>query len=392
MILPTPPEEILIVDDTPANLKLLSQILTDQGYKVRVAVNGAQALASIDLAMPDLILLDVKMPGIDGFEVCRQLKTNPKTNKIPVIFISALDDLKDKLEGFNVGGVDYISKPFQIEEVKARVESHLFIRRAQQILEINNKRMQRELNLAGHLQKNFLPQKFSDVEGWEISAALQPASETSGDFYDLFRLEDGKLAILIADVVDKGVSAALLMVLTWALLRERIQSWPEQPEAIFSEVNQRILSILKDLEFVTVFLGILTPQTGKLIYANAGHNPPLIFQTRKEGILQLNRTGMPLGLSEENQWTQETAELSVGDVMLLYTDGLTEACNPSGEYAGLDRLINCVQPVIQHRADEIKNHIENELQTFLSNHAPQDDMTLMVVKRVAESRQITKPN
>jgi DNA-binding response OmpR family regulator len=168
MILPTPLEEILVVDDTPANLKLLSQILTDQGYKVRVAVNGAQALASIDLAVPDLILLDVKMPGINGFEVCRQLKANPKTNKVPVIFISALDDLKDKLKGFSVGGVDYISKPFQIEEVKARVESHLFIRRAQQILEINNKRMQRELNLAGHLQKNFLPQKFTDVEGWEF--------------------------------------------------------------------------------------------------------------------------------------------------------------------------------------------------------------------------------
>jgi sigma-B regulation protein RsbU (phosphoserine phosphatase) len=392
MILPTPPEEILIVDDTPANLKLLSQILTDQGYKVRVAVNGAQALASIGLAVPDLILLDVKMPGIDGFEVCRQLKANPKTNKVPVIFISALDDLKDKLEGFSVGGVDYISKPFQIEEVKARVESLLFIRRAQQILEINNKRMQRELNLAGHLQKNFLPQKFIDVEGWEISAALQPALETSGDFYDLFRLADGKIAILIADVVDKGVSAALLMVLAWALLRERILSYPEQPEAIFSEVNQQILSILQDLEYVTAFLGILTPQTGKLIYANAGHNPPIIFQSREKGILQLNRTGMPLGLSEETQWTQATAELNVGDVLLLYTDGLTEACNLSGEFSGLDRLINCVGPVTHHRAHEIKNHIENELQAFLSNHPPQDDMTLMVLKRVAEPKQNTQPH
>jgi phosphoserine phosphatase RsbU/P len=158
--------------------------------------------------------------------------------------------------------------------------------------------------------------------------------ETSGDFYDLFRLADGKLAILIADVVDKGVSAALLMVLTWALLRERIQSLPEQPEAIFSEVNQRILSILQDLEYVTAFLGILNPQTGKLIYANAGHNPPIIFQSREKGILQLNRTGMPLGLSEETQWTQATAELNVGDVLLLYTDGLTEACNLAGEFAG----------------------------------------------------------
>jgi sigma-B regulation protein RsbU (phosphoserine phosphatase) len=389
MILPTPIEEILVVDDTPANIKLLRQILIDQGYKVRVAVNGSQALASVDLAVPNLILLDVKMPGIDGFEVCRQLKANPKTNKVPVIFISALDALGDKLKGFSVGGVDYISKPFQIEEVKARVESHLFIRRAQQILEFNNKRMQRELNLAGHLQKNFLPQKFTDVKGWELSAALQPALETSGDFYDLFRLADGNIAILIADVVDKGVSAALLMVLTWALLRERIQSLPDQPEAIFSAVNQQILSILQDLEYVTAFLGILNPQTGKLIYANAGHNPPLIFQSGEMGVLQLNRTGMPLGFSEETQWTQATAELNVGDVLLLYTDGLTEACNLAGEFAGVDRLVNCVQHVIHHGADEIKNHIEIELKAFLSNHPPQDDMTLMVVKRVAEPKQRT---
>ena len=381
MIKSTEPEEILIVDDIPANLKLLSQILRDHGYKVRVAVNGSQAIESTHLAMPNLILLDVKMPDIDGFEVCRQLKANPRTEKVPVIFISALDDLKDKLDGFHAGGVDYISKPFQIEEVLARVESHLFIRRAHQLLEMTNKRMQRELNLAGHLQMNFIPQKFPQLPNWEFSAALQPAMETSGDFYDLFQLADGRLAIIIADVVDKGVAAALLMVLAWSLLRERILSFPDQPERIFSEVNHQILSILKDLEYVTTFLGILEPQSGKLTYANAGHNPPLLFQMQENKIVQLVRTGIPLGLSEETQWMQETVTLNVDDVLLLYTDGVTEACNPSGEYAGVDRLIKCVQPKINHSADDIKTQIKNELLTFLSNQPPQDDLTLMVLKR-----------
>ena len=376
-------QEILIVDDTPANLKLLSQILTVNGYNVRVAVNGAQALTSIDMAQPDLILLDIKMPGMNGFEVCQQLKANPKTQDIPVIFISALDDLQDKLDGFNAGGLDYISKPFQIEEVLARVNAHLYIRRARQILESNNQRMQRELNLAWHLQRNFIPQKLPIFPGWEFSASIQPARETSGDFYDLLELPDGKIAFFIADVVDKGVSAALLMVLTWSLLRERILSTPDQPRQVLADVNQRMLAILTDLEFVTAFLGVLDRHTGQLTYANAGHNPPLIFRSKHEQILRLSRTGLALGLFEETSWTQGEVMLNPGDVLLLYTDGVPEACNPSGEFMGLDRLIQCVDPLIQDSAEGIKTVIETKLNIFLSDQPPQDDLTLMVVKRSA---------
>nr|MDQ2999146.1 response regulator [Chloroflexota bacterium] len=117
--------DILIVDDTPANLTVLSAILSKRGYRVRPAINGALALKAAQKAAPDLILLDVQMPGLDGYEVCRQLKAGAQTRAIPVIFISALDDVLDKVEAFQVGGADYITKPFQIEEVLARVENQL---------------------------------------------------------------------------------------------------------------------------------------------------------------------------------------------------------------------------------------------------------------------------
>jgi PleD family two-component response regulator len=117
--------DILIVDDTPANLNVLSAILGKRGYRVRPAINGALALKAAQKAAPDLILLDVQMPGLDGYEVCRQLKRDAQTRDIPVIFISALDDVLDKVEAFQAGGVDYITKPFQIEEVLARVENQL---------------------------------------------------------------------------------------------------------------------------------------------------------------------------------------------------------------------------------------------------------------------------
>jgi len=124
-----PPASILIVDDTPANLNVLSTILTQQGYKVRPANNGEVALVVAQRATPDLILLDIQMPGMNGFEVCRRLKEIDQTRDIPVIFISALDEVLDKVEAFEVGGVDYITKPFQILEVLARIEHQLTLRR-----------------------------------------------------------------------------------------------------------------------------------------------------------------------------------------------------------------------------------------------------------------------
>lgn len=126
---------ILIVDDTPANLRLLSNMLSDQGYKVRSVINGQMALTAIHAAPPDLILLDIRMPGMSGYEVCTALKADATTREIPVIFISALDEIQDKVKAFTVGGVDYVTKPFQFEEVLARVETHLTLRNLQRQLQ-----------------------------------------------------------------------------------------------------------------------------------------------------------------------------------------------------------------------------------------------------------------
>lgn len=136
---PLAKDDILIVDDTPDNLRLLSQILSERRYRVRAVTGGERALASVRLARPDLILLDIKMPDVDGFTVCRALKADRNTADIPVIFISALDDVADKVQAFAAGGVDYVTKPFQWEEVLARVETHLALRRLQQKLERANR-------------------------------------------------------------------------------------------------------------------------------------------------------------------------------------------------------------------------------------------------------------
>jgi diguanylate cyclase (GGDEF)-like protein len=157
-----PNGEILIVDDIPANLRLLKAMLADQGYHVRPARNGELALMNARSAPPDLILLDIKMPGLNGYEVCEQLKADPRTRHIPIIFLSALGQTEDKVKAFTLGGVDYITKPFQIEEVLARVEVHLALQQAKQQLDAQNKQLQSQIIQIEDLQASLREQAIRD--------------------------------------------------------------------------------------------------------------------------------------------------------------------------------------------------------------------------------------
>jgi sigma-B regulation protein RsbU (phosphoserine phosphatase) len=382
-------ESILIVDDAPANLRLLADMLTARGYRVRAVTSGDRALTSARAAPPDLILLDIRMHGMNGYEVCQQLKAERQTRHIPVIFISALDELHDKVQAFEVGGVDYVTKPFQGEEVLARVETHLALRRLQnqlrdanrQLIEANQK-MERELALAGKVQASFLPPKLQVEAGWQIATMLKPARQTSGDFYDLIPLPNGSMGLLIADVVDKGVSAALFMALSWILIRTYAVEHPTQPRNVFAAVNRRILAEIGSGQFVTAFYGILDPATGKLSYCNAGHPPPLLFGAihGAEGH-SLSRTGMALGVVETETWEQGVAELHPGDTLVLYSDGVTEAENEQAVPFGDSRLRASVRGNLGRPAQETLDALFAAIRAFSGKALQSDDITVMVVFR-----------
>ena len=382
-------ESILIVDDAPANLRLLAGMLTARGYRVRAVTSGERALASARAARPDLILLDIRMPGMNGYEVCQQLKADGQTCHIPVIFISALDELHDKVQAFHVGGVDYITKPFQGEEVLARVETHLALRRLQnqlrdanrQLLEANQ-RMERELALAGKLQASFLPPELEVQAGWQIAAMLKPARQTSGDFYDVIPLPDGSLGLLIADVVDKGVSAALFMALSWILIRTYAGEHPAQPADLLAAVNRRILTEVGAGQFITAFYGILEPAMGKLTYCNAGHPPPLLFGAQHSAVgRSLSRTGMALGVVETETWEQAVVELHPGDTLVLYSDGVTEAENEQAVPFGNRRLRDNVRANLGRSAQETRDALLTGIKAFSGQASQSDDITIMVLLR-----------
>lgn len=374
--------DILIVDDNPANLRLLTGILRERGFHPRAVTSGRRALDSVELILPDLILLDIRMPGMDGYEVCQRLKANPATQEVPVIFISALDEISDKVKAFEIGGVDYITKPFQLEEVVARLETHLTLRRLQQNLEEANQRMSRELALAAQVQASFLPKKNLALPGWEFSVALLPARQISGDFFDTIRLPGGQIGLLIADVVDKGVGAALFMAMSCTLLRTYLMEHPHEPGLVFQAVNEHLLRFTTSEQFVTVFLGILDPSSGRLRYTNAGHHPPLLFSGTPGSEAQLlTQHGLPLGVLDEAKWETFDLDINPGDVVVLHTDGIPDAQNTAQEFFGKQRLLAAVQAARDRTAEAIREAILDSVGQFVAGADLADDIALMVVKR-----------
>jgi serine phosphatase RsbU (regulator of sigma subunit) len=372
--------DILVVDDMPSNLRLLSQTLAEKGYGVRTVTSGPRALESARTSPPDLILLDVRMPDMDGYEVCAKLKKDQRTAQIPIIFISALDQVEDKVQAFQFGGVDYITKPFQVEEVLARTETHLSLRRLQESLEVINQRMQREFMLAGAVQSSFLPSAMPEIPSWQLTASLRSARETSGDFYDIIQLPDGLYGLLIADVVDKGVPAALLMAMSWSLIWSYAIQHPDAPHAIFEEVNRRLLLHLGGSHFLTCFYAILNPETGSLAYCNAGHPPPLHLKNQKGEIDQLGRTGPPLGVLEESQWDTRELLIESGETLILYTDGVTDSCNPQGEFFGTARLNSFAGQQNTKSAQTVHDNLLANIDDFVAGEPQFDDTALIVIR------------
>jgi sigma-B regulation protein RsbU (phosphoserine phosphatase) len=379
---PEPGDSILIVDDTAANLKLLSQILGEQGYAVRAVASGARALESAAATPPQMVLLDIRMPEMDGFEVCRRLKADPQTREIPVLFISALDDVQDKLRGFSVGGIDYITKPFQVQEVLARVGAHLELRRLERKLQEANRRYAQELSLAGSLQQSFLAHPVPALPGWQMATAFRPARETSGDFYGLFELPARRLGIIVGDVVDKGAAAALFMALSWTLLRTFAFEFPEDPARAVEATNARLLADTDGTRFVTVFLGSLEPGSGRLDFANAGHNPALLFRGSDASEPErLTRTGRMLGMFPEDHWEAGRVQLDVGDTLFLYTDGVTEACAADGVLYGTERMLSTLRTLRGVSAPEILGRVLEGVTAHLHGDPQPDDIALVAIRR-----------
>ena len=243
-------------------------------------------------------------------------------------------------------------------------------------------RKSQELEFAGRIQSSFLPNDIPIPEGWEFAVTLLPARETYGDYFDFIPFPDGRIGILIADVTDKGLGAALYMALSRTLIRTFAQEYDDQPELVFFFANERLLEDARANLFVTAFYGILDPQTGELTYSNAGHNQQYIFNKANGSVKDiLPPTGMPLGVEENTIWGQGNVQIEPGDVLILFTDGILDAQNQAGEFFEENRLVQVVTKSLGSSAQEVQSAVLTEIQAHMGNTHQYDDITLLILSR-----------
>jgi serine phosphatase RsbU (regulator of sigma subunit) len=247
---------------------------------------------------------------------------------------------------------------------------------------IEKARLERELQVARQVQVSLLPRSVPQRAGWEFAASWQPALEVAGDFYDFVHLDGNHLAIVVADVADKGMPAALFMATTRTTIRTMLTQ-EHSPGRALTLANQLLCDDASHGMFVTVFCAVLELGSGRLRFANAGHNPPIVCGGGASPLRTLGRTGMALGIERESLVDEAETRLGNGDFVASYTDGVTEACSPGGEQFGVSRLEEILQKTGPAAAQAIVDSVGRSVLAFCGSHSLLDDMTLVVARRDA---------
>lgn len=385
--------KILIVDDEPFNVSYLEQELDELGYETVPAANGREALEKVQTDSPDLILLDIMMPVMDGFQVLTQLKSDPATRALPVIIISANNDLQSVVRGIQMGAEDYLPKPFEVTLLCARISSSLEKKRLRDIELLYMKSMERELEIGREIQKGFLPAALPRVDGWEIASYFKAAHEVAGDFYDAFLLPDGNLVCVVGDVCDKGVGAALFMTLFRSLIRvtalteigssgmdSKSLSPAERLQHMVSFTNWYITETHDTANmFATLFVGIIDRQDGSLYYANCGNEPPILKRENGDWVL-LKPTGPVLGIFPLAKFSIKQICMEKGDLLFIFTDGIPDARNTEDIPFGHEQVIRTISGSPKS-AGAFLNEMVGCLGDFIGTASQFDDITMLAIGR-----------
>lgn len=384
---PQAAKHILIVEDDVSLREWIEFELTFAGYQVTTAADGLSALAALrSMPAPDLILLDVQLPGMNGFEICNTIQQWPETAGVPVIFLTARGALEDKLHGFEVGGVDYLTKPFKMAELKARIQALLRSQERQrtQLLKEATQYLDEEMAEAALIQKALMSRPPANLPGLDIYATCRPAKAVGGDIYDIYVQSGSHLHLAVADVSGKGLAAAMITAQVRTILREATRTLAS-PAAALAQVNAHLYEDLAAIgKFVTLFTGVYVPAERSLRYANAGHSVA-IYRPSGGPPQILEPTGMPLGILQDTQYEEAVLPFARGDLLMVCSDGFPEAFNQAGEMFGYARLLRILDDVAQEKtAAEIGATLLAEVSAFMGNCEQSDDQTLIVMKGTDE--------
>ena len=380
---------VLIVDDAKANLDILVEGLKAD-HKLSLAMNGEMALQIAARTPPDLVLLDIMMPGMDGYEVCRRMREMPETADVPIMFLSSLEEVRNKTRGFEAGANDYLTKPFEMLEVKARVRSLL---KAKAYSDAAKEQIASELRVAAEIQMGMLPRDFSKLERAyqvEFGAVLEPAREVGGDLYGVCAAAKDRLVVFLGDVSGKGIPASMFMVRAISLARLLARDIVE-PELILARLNDELSEDNPSYMFVTFICAVFDPGTGKLAIANGGHCRPVLIRAGEAPCWAVRNLGTALGFDSGLAFERTELTLRPGDTLVFYTDGVSEAFNPGDECYGDDRLIAGTAALAGQSASALTAGLLEQVHAFADGAPQSDDIAILTLKIGASSGKETRP-
>jgi sigma-B regulation protein RsbU (phosphoserine phosphatase) len=380
----------MIVDDNDDNRFTLSMRLETCGYSNLItAEDGRGALQKMRSEPVDLVLLDIMMPEMNGYEVLEHLKASAGLRDVPVIVISALDEMESVIKCIELGAEDYLAKPFNPTLLRARVGASLEKKRLRDEVRASRDRLQQELDAARTLQLGMLPGVFpvwSAEQPVEVYALMEPAREVGGDLYDCFYSSKHVFCFLVGDVSGKGAPAAMFMARTRSLVRMAVEFSRDfgiddtSPARIAGAVNRELYQNNPERMFVTLFLGFLDTRTGALAYINAGHPSPHVLHAADDVGRLDGRPELPIGVRRDTVYESRIAMLDPGDAVFLHTDGVTEAMNIGEELYTTERLNADLHGTRAGTPEEMVRAVKEHVDAFTGLAPKADDVTLLALR------------
>lgn len=386
---------VLIVDDNEGKRELLACILR-RHFEIAQCQDGLTGLKAIDELNPDVVLLDVLMPGLDGFEVCRRLKAEPRTAEIPVLFVTVLDQDQERVDGLDLGAEDFINWPVNgselVARINARIRSRQPLAQLRNVVEEQSRQIEEdrqreaateyELEQARLVQQRFVTSVFPEGRGLTFAHHYRPSRQVGGDLFDVVTVNDHEVAILMADVSGHGMPAALLTSVCKVLFRTGVEHC-DGPAKMLRWLNRQISAYLATGEFLTVFIGWWNSHERVFSYAGAGHPPALLLGPGHEVVERLYVSPGIVGIMPDSDFTASAMRLASGQRLTLYTDGITEAMNRDQELFGEDRLADTYLQAAMLPLDGMVQHVFNVVDGFLAGAPQSDDQALLAMEVTA---------
>ncbi len=370
-------ERIVIIDDNARDAAIVRRMLERSGFHVHYASSGEEGLAIIQREPPDAVLVDYRMPGLDGYEVCRRIKSDPATQNIPVLMLTGADSARNLVEGLESGADDYVTKAADFEIILARVRALLRVKAYQDELRQHNERLQSDLQFARRVQEALLPKHDFRARHAEIRSAYVPSETLSGDFYDFFEA-DGTLFLLIADVSGHGLPAAILVSLLKSFFHSEVAE--NSPAEFMDRLNDFLSTASLPSQFATAQIFRLDADGRRMQFATAAHPPFILYRSNRGEVLSPEIPGHLLGIAPGARFDQHQLDLEPGDLLFCYTDGLTDRRTAAGEFYAIDRIVGILRESSGATFDGIYEAIMNDVTSFSPTEEFRDDVAFTLTR------------